>query len=444
MEIKRANEGALIHQALCNPVAAISYTVSQQLAALYPEKAFIEGDACSFDLEAYASGGQCAAEKVPAIHHQIATAWYGPGSGLRKLPENAWYAVSWQGHMLEVLLMTWPEGMSKVSRCWILAETEAIADRFFLDVCEWCAEIRGEVLVFDGGRWQKSEELFRAIQDVTLDNLILRGSLKQEIQDDLAHFFASREMYERYRVPWKRGVLFIGPPGNGKTHAVKALINAFDQPCLYVKSFKAEWRTDHDSIRDVFKRARQTTPCILVLEDLDSLVDGQNRSFFLNELDGFASNAGIVTLATTNHPERLDPAIVDRPSRFDRKYHFELPGSAERLAYLSLWNEALQPALRLSDPAMVQMVELTEEFSFAYIKELILSSTMCWMTTAEPGEMPAVMAAQAAALREQMSSMSEEPAELFEVDEESFSPQAMGAMVRQRMAAMMRRQRGAR
>jgi SpoVK/Ycf46/Vps4 family AAA+-type ATPase len=58
-----------------------------------------------------------------------------------------------------------------------------------------------------------------------------------------------------------------------------------------------------------------------------------------------------VTPATTNHPERLDPSIVDRPSRFDRKYHFELPGPDERRAYVSLWNRSLQPDPCLSEGA---------------------------------------------------------------------------------------------
>ena len=59
-----------------------------------------------------------------------------------------------------------------------------------------------------------------------------------------------------------------------------------------------------------------------------------NRSFFLNEMDGFAANGGILTLATSNHPERLDPAIVQRPSRFDRTYRFDLPAQRERAAYM--------------------------------------------------------------------------------------------------------------
>jgi SpoVK/Ycf46/Vps4 family AAA+-type ATPase len=148
-------------------------------------------------------------------------------------------------------------------------------------------------------------------------------------------------------------------------------------------------------------------PCLLVLEDLDSLITPENRSYFLNELDGFAANVGIVTLATTNHPERLDPAILDRPSRFDRKYPFDLPGPAERVSYLRMWNDTLQEALRLSEPEIAHLAELTPGFSFAYLKELVLSSTMRWIACPQPGGMVMFMTAQAMALREQMSSLRE-------------------------------------
>jgi SpoVK/Ycf46/Vps4 family AAA+-type ATPase len=179
-----------------------------------------------------------------------------------------------------------------------------------------------------------------------------------------------------------------------------------------------------------------TAPCVMVLEDIDSMIDDENRSFFLNELDGFENNTGLVVLATTNHPDRLDPAILNRPSRFDRKYYFDLPAAAERLAYVAAWNnprplalqrpsvrtgsgsdpvevtqvgmsqgeegglapapvrtgsgsdritggEHLHPELRLSERAIKEVVEQTEDFSFAYMKELFVSATMQWMSTRE-------------------------------------------------------------
>ena len=160
-----------------------------------------------------------------------------------------------------------------------MAKDRETAEAFFTEVCEWSSEVRGEILVFTGGCWQRDTQLYQAIQTATFDNLVLPGSMSQDLRRDLDSFFAARETYEEHGVPWKRGVLFLGPPGNGKTHTVKALLNALGKPCLYVKSFKSEYATDHDSIREVFKRARATVPCILVLEDLDSLVDGDNRPF---------------------------------------------------------------------------------------------------------------------------------------------------------------------
>ena len=176
-----------------------------------------------------------------------------------------------------------------------------------------------------------------------------------------------------------------------------------NQPCLYVKSLKARYATDHETIHDVFERARQTTPCLLILEDLDSLINDRNRSFFLNELDGFAANTGVVVIATTNHPEKLDPAILDRPSRFDRKYTFALPAPEEREAYIAHWNTTLEPELRLSVAGLAEIVALTEGFSFAYLKEMFVSSMMRWIANLQPDQMDAAMRSQIVLLREQMS-----------------------------------------
>jgi AAA+ superfamily predicted ATPase len=426
----------LIREALSLPSQAIEYYVSQILADLYPKKALIEGGDGLFDIEDYAEAGHCTITPKTTIYNQSVTYYMGqemnlpgttPGilkiSGMmpmnmgpnaaeseKELVEralNAWVEVQWRGSTLDVLLMNWQE-MRPIYHYWILANSAEEARAFLLEVCKWNEEIRGEVLVFDGGCWHKDAKLFESIKGATFDNLILKGHLKQNIREDLEQFFASRALYEEYGIPWKRGILFVGPPGNGKTHAVKAIINALDQPCLYVKSFRAEYRTDEDNIRPVFDRARKSAPCILVLEDLDSLLTPDNRSFFLNELDGFAANLGIVAIATTNHPERLDPSILDRPSRFDRKYPFDLPELPERLTYLTMWNGSLKPALQLNEDGIERIGKQTDGFSFAYLKELFLSSMMRWIANEQKGcapeTMQQVMEMQVHALREQMTS----------------------------------------
>jgi DNA polymerase III delta prime subunit len=425
---------ALIGESLALPTNAIGFQVNQHLSTLFPDKSLLEGEHGLFRVEEYARAGMCQLWPDPTLRNQLITYWRGPGKGLFEHTKNGCFQIEWQGYQLRVVLMNWQDQMGSPFHFYILADIREIAENFMVAVCEWNMEVRGEVLVFDNGCWSKDEELYTEIKNATFDNLILQGSLKEQIRDDLSQFFQAQPTYERYKIPWKRGILFVGPPGNGKTHAIKALINHLDVPCLYVKSFQSQHPVDNYNIRQVFDRARNSAPCLLVLEDLDSLVTDRNRSFFLNELDGFATNVGIVTLASTNHPERLDPAIVDRPSRFDRKYHFALPEPAERAAYLKLWNGTLEPALRLSEAGLVKVAELTEGFSFAYLKELFLSAMMRWINQSQTQtgpevaedqtKMDEVMPAQIDLLREQMVSAAKQPP----IDPNQLSTGAMGAV----------------
>jgi hypothetical protein len=408
---------AIFSDALTLSPNAIAYSVSKQLADLYPQKFMLQGADYNFKLDQFIDAEHCHAELNTAIFNQIDTEFV-KSEGLNHEVVHAWYHVTWQGQRLEVILTTFHDSECRQTHYRILADTQQVAERFFWEVCEWASEVRGEVLVFEEGYWNKSKSLFQAISNSNFDNLILPPRLKREIQDDFAQFFASRAIYEQHGVPWKRGVLLIGPPGNGKSHTVKALINSLNVPCLYVKSFLSEYRNPQRNIRTAFERARQTTPCILVLEDLDSLINDKNRSFFLNELDGFAANTGIVVLATTNHPDRLDPAILNRPSRFDRKYHFELPAAPERAAYVAIWNRDLEPALRLDPAGIEAIVAATEGYSFAYLKELFLSSMMRWIARPGAESMEAIMREQCAMLREQMTNAAEErPADIVTDDD---------------------------
>jgi len=163
----------------------------------------------------------------------------------------------------------------------------------------------------------------------------------------------------------------------------------------------------HEELAEVFNRARMIPPCVVVFEDLDSIVTKENRSFFLNELDGFRSNTGVVVLATTNHPEQLDTAILERPSRFDRKYYFQLPAETERRAYIEKWNQGLQPDMRMSKAVAARLVDKTKDFSFAYLKELVVASMMQWISSSEPRSMDEILLAQAEALRGQMNTKNE-------------------------------------
>lgn len=389
-------------QALALPTPSIPYEFGRRLAAQRPGKFLLFTDDNDFDPEGYCRIGRCTLTVRTDFPLRLDTSFHrGNRESYDDLSAGS-RTVAWNGRRLEMVELKWTDGGCGRHQRVLVADTEADARGFFEEVCGWNTEIRDEVLVFQDGCWGKSPELFQAIRNATFENLILRDGLKQDIRRDAERFFASAEQYDNYGVPWKRGVLLLGPPGNGKTHTIKALINTLGKPCLYVKSVQAGELPDSWSVRRVFDRARESAPCVLVLEDLDSLLTDKNRSFFLNELDGFAANRGIFTVATTNHPERLDPAILNRPSRFDRKFHFDLPDADLRRAFIGMWNRSLKPELRLSDAGLGRTAEQTEGFSFAYLKELFVSAVTGWMNEAGPGTMDRLIGEHVAALRSEM------------------------------------------
>jgi AAA+ superfamily predicted ATPase len=391
-----------IKDALYKPNDYTAYHVGRKLAELHPEKTVVAGQTWYFDLEEFVRDGHCSVIEQKSVFHHVRTDWDGTGRKLRNTIQNSWLNVLWKGQLMDVVLITWAEGSCRRRHHWIIADERQTGEDFFRAVCEWSCEVRGEILVYHDGYFKKDKRLFNSIKSATFDNLILPDSLKQQIQNDFQQFFSSREIYERYQIPWKRGAIFIGPPGNGKTHSLKALINQLGKPCLYIRSFKSDDDTEEENMSEVFKRARMTAPCVLVLEDLDSMIDKNNRAFFLNELDGFNSNTGVVVLATTNHPEKLDTSILDRPSRFDRKYYFQLPADAERLAYIAKWNGELQPEMRVMEESVMRVVSETQDFSFAYLKELFVTSMVQWMSSGGAGSMDEVLIGQAELLRSQM------------------------------------------
>lgn len=407
-----------IGEALDHRKDGIVHRLSSRLAASHPGLHILETEDSLFSISDFSVGGGCKLTPKPGVHSQLLWGYDGRKSREWATPYNTWFQVEWEGKELEVVTIGFLEQHCRTLHHFVLSPSESASRSFLKAVCAWNHQVRDEVLVFDGGHWQKSKDLFADIKTASFDNLVLPGTMREDLISDLSGFFASKAKYDQYGIAWKRGVLLLGPPGNGKTHAVKATINHLNRPCLYVKSFKAQYRTDHDSIRSVFKQARETAPCILVFEDLDSLIDSNNRSFFLNEMDGFASNSGILSVATTNHPERLDPSILDRPSRFDRKYTFDLPEHTERRAFLILFGSKLEPDLVLTPDGLDEIVAATEEYSYAYLKELYLASMIKWIGEDSRRRIDEVMLSQCETLKGQMAT--EPPADSVEGDVPDF------------------------
>ncbi len=392
---------SFLSTALALPHDVLPYELGRKLGGMRPGRYVLESDSCSFDLAEALLDGVVNGGLVAEVHAQVAARYLEATTKLEEVLENAAFSIVHGGDEHEVVIVTYRAGDSFERRSFIVSPSRSSAEALFTRVCRHCSEVSGEVLVFDGGSWAKDEQLFEAIRTVSMEGLVLRGSLRDDIVGDIRAFFGSRATYARYRVPYKRGVLLYGPPGNGKTHFLKALIASLDVPCLYVKSLKGRYDGQHDAIRRVFQRARSVAPCLLVFEDLESIVTDDNRSFFLNELDGFAENTGVVVLATSNYPEQIDPAIIDRPSRFDRKYLFDLPSAAERRIYLERWSQRLEPEMQPTEGGLEHAVGATGSFSFAYLKELTLSATMAWIAEPSAGRMDGVLRSVLVTLKEQ-------------------------------------------
>lgn len=116
----------------------------------------------------------------------------------------------------------------------------------------------------------------------------------------------------------------------------------------------------------LFHEARRTAPSLVIVEDIDSLLTESrlSRATVLAQLDGVEPRDGILFIATTNHPGSIDPALVHRPSRFDRVWRFPLPDLELRHRFLS-W-----ALTSVTKDVVDDMARKTEGWSFAYLHEL--------------------------------------------------------------------------
>ncbi|KAF2003409.1 P-loop containing nucleoside triphosphate hydrolase protein [Amniculicola lignicola CBS 123094] len=257
-----------------------------------------------------------------------------------------------------------------------LSHSSAV-DALLSTIGAWLIKEVPAIYVYDG-YWTRSTKLWEEVKKAKWDDVILDPKMKKALTQVASKFFDSKAIYEEYGVPWKRGLIFHGPVGNGKTISLKALMHTLQERkspvvTLYVKSAPYPGH-----IRAVFQMARSMTPCMLVLEDIDTIVTSNTRSYFFNEVDGLENNDGILMVATTNYLERLDPGLSKRPSRFDRKYLFPLPDKGERSLYAQYWRNKLKNKKEIEFPGKLcdAMADITDDFSFAYMKEAFVATLL--------------------------------------------------------------------
>lgn len=129
------------------------------------------------------------------------------------------YVYKWNGYDYLVYLVDGrdgAEGYPKVKNYYIICPDRRKADELIMAVGVWGSDLHNEVWVFDGGSWTKSAELWQSANKSTWDAVILDEDMKKALIDDHVSFFESRETYTDLKVPWKRGIIYHGPPGNGE------------------------------------------------------------------------------------------------------------------------------------------------------------------------------------------------------------------------------------
>ncbi|KAL8876788.1 MAG: hypothetical protein Q9192_008798, partial [Flavoplaca navasiana] len=315
------------------------------------------------------------------------------------------YIYTWREYEYILYVVEGANGLYDEEVSYLLGPSAAANDALLLAAGSYRHALHEEIFVFNNGQWSKNHKLWQQVQKSNWDDVILAEEMKKSIKGEMQKFFGSEERYKRLKVPWKRGIIYYGPPGNGKTISIKAMMHTLSLyspnpiPSLYVRSLTSFYGPEY-SIQSIFRQARSQAPCLLVFEDLDSLVTDRVRSYFLNEVDGLESNDGILMVGSTNHLERLDPGIRKRPSRFDRKFLFDLPDEHERILYCEYWRRKLgadndnngkitregkgKQSNKDDDDSDIEfphilckpIASITRDFSFAYIQEAFVASLL--------------------------------------------------------------------
>ncbi len=208
------------------------------------------------------------------------------------------------------------------------------------------------------------------------DHLVLDERVTRLVRDDFLRFFSHREWFESKGIPFRRGYLLYGPPGNGKTSVVRAMASMPGlSPCTMAWGRPG---ADDDDLTGLFRWAADHAPALVIMEDLDRHftqaphAERQHRislAHLLNCLDGVQSNEGVIVVATANHPRTLDPAILNRPGRFDRVVEFPNPGEAMRAEFFRK-----QLGSGCGEEGLRRMVRRSEGFSFAQLRECFITA----------------------------------------------------------------------
>ncbi|MCQ5375023.1 MAG: CDC48 family AAA ATPase [Methanomassiliicoccales archaeon] len=212
---------------------------------------------------------------------------------------------------------------------------------------------------------------------------------KRELREAVEWPLKYGEVFEHLDAKPPKGVLLYGPPGTGKTMLAKAVATESEANFINVKGpeFLSKWVGESEkAVRETFRKARQAAPCIIFMDEIDSIAPTRGGDFdshvtervisqLLTEMDGLESLHNVVVIAATNRPDMLDPALL-RPGRFDRLVHIPAPNLEGRRKILEVHVRKKPLA---DDVDLDDLAKRTEGYTGADLAALVNEAVMLAM-----------------------------------------------------------------
>lgn len=219
-------------------------------------------------------------------------------------------------------------------------------------------------------------EIYAAPKEVVLPKLYdLPNGLHQELLADIKHFWESEERYKKFGNVYKRNILLYSVPGNGKTSLINQIcqqvINDYDGIVMSIDD--EDTLQTYPKLMEMIRQIEPKRKVVTVIEDFERLIQKDYLSaLLLQMLDGASQYNGVLTIATTNFPEKVGKQYLARPSRFNIVKEYKKPDEEVRNFYIS--HKLADAGIELDDKVkedIERYVKKTEGYTFDYVKEVI-------------------------------------------------------------------------
>lgn len=211
--------------------------------------------------------------------------------------------------------------------------------------------------------------------------------VKQDLKESVELPLKNPQVFQRMGINPPKGILLFGPPGCGKTLLARAVATESEANFIAIKGPEvfSKWVGESEkAIREVFRKARMSSPAVVFFDEIDSLVPRRGSGFgdsgvtdrvisqLLTEIDGIASLQDVVILAATNRPDIVDPAVL-RPGRFDRLIYVPEPDEKGRQRIFEIHTKGMPLA---KDVDLKELARMTKGYSGADIESLCREAAM--------------------------------------------------------------------